>query len=134
MSELCRLTATETVSLLRRGEIKPTELVEASVECIKLVDGTVNALPIHCFDRAREQAEKQSSAPPTDDGRSFFGLPIAVKDYNDAGGVRTTYVSPIFTENIGGGGRPLHQKQSFRNYTSNPKRRPDDQEQGQMGF
>jgi amidase len=100
MSELCRLTATETVSLLRRGEIKPTELVEASIERIHLVDGTVNALPIHCFDRAREQAEKLPSAPPSDDGRSLLGLPIAVKDYNDVGGVRTTYGSPIFADNI----------------------------------
>ena len=44
MIELCRLTATEVVSLLRRGEIKPMELVEASIERIQSVDGTVNAL------------------------------------------------------------------------------------------
>ena len=100
MSELCRLTATETVSLLRRGEIKPRELVEASIERIQSVDGTVNALPIHCFDRAREQAEILSLTPPSDDGRSLLGLPIAVKDYNDVGGVRTTYGSPIFADNI----------------------------------
>ena len=28
------------------------------------------------------------------------GLPIAVKDYNDVGGVRTTYGSPIYTDNV----------------------------------
>ena len=100
MIELCRLTATEVVSLLRRGEIKPMELVEASIKRIQSVDGTVNALPIHCFDRARERAEKLSSAPPSDDGRSLLGLPIAVKDYNDVSGIRTTYGSPIFADNI----------------------------------
>ena len=100
MNELCRLTATEAVSQLRRGEIRPMELVEASIERIQSIDGIINALPIHCFDRAREQAEKLSSAPPSDDGRSLLGLPIAVKDYNDVGGVRTTYGSPIFADNI----------------------------------
>ncbi len=100
MSELYRLTATTCVSLLRRGEIKPTELVEASIERILAVDGDINALPIHCFDRARAQAEALSSQRASDNSRSLLGLPIAVKDYNDVSGVLTTYGSPIFADNI----------------------------------
>lgn len=100
MNELYQLTATAAVAKLRRGEVKPTELVEASIERIQAVDGIVNALPIHCFDRAREQAEKLSSAPASDDPCFLGGLPIAVKDYNDVGGVRTTYGSPIFADNV----------------------------------
>ncbi len=100
MNELCKLTATQAVSKLRRREIKPIELVEASIERIHAVDGTINALPIHCFDRAREQAEKLSGKRFEDNQRSLCGLPVGVKDYNDVGGVRTTYGSPIFTDNI----------------------------------
>ncbi len=102
MSELYRLTATECVSMLRNGEIKPVELVEASIDRIEAVDGKVNALPIRCFDRARAQAEALSSSPPPENARALLGLPIAVKDYNDVGGVRTTYGSPIFAENVPG--------------------------------
>ena len=100
MTEFYRMTATKTVDLLRRGEVTPTELVEASVERIQEVDGIVNALPIHCFDRAREQARKMASTSRSADARFLHGLPIAVKDYNDVGGVRTTYGSPIFAENV----------------------------------
>ena len=100
MNELCRLTATEAVARLRRGEIHASDLVEASIERIESVDDVVNALPIQCFDRARAQAEKLSDEAPSRDPKSLLGLPIAVKDYNDVGGVRTTYGSPIFADNV----------------------------------
>jgi amidase len=100
MSELIRLTATEAVSLLRRGEVQPLDLVDASIARIEAVDNTVNALPAHCFDRARDKAKTMPSTASADDGHSLLGLPIAVKDYNDVGGVHTTYGSPIFAENI----------------------------------
>ena len=100
MTDLYRLTATEAVALLRRGELQPLDLIEAAEARIAEVDGTVNALPIRCFERARGQAKswtagKRSAPPP-----SLCGLPIAVKDYNDVGGVRTTYGSPIFAEHV----------------------------------
>jgi amidase len=100
MNELCKLTATEAVSKLRHREIEPIELVEASIERIEEVDGTVNALPIHCFDIARERAKSMSSSAIVDNNRSLCGLPIAVKDYNDVGSVRTTYGSPVFANNV----------------------------------
>lgn len=100
MSEFYQLTATEAVSLLRQGEIQPIELVEASIERIQSVDPEINALPIHCFERARRRAEELSSANLADNDRSLLGLPIAVKDYNDVGGERTTYGSPIFADNV----------------------------------
>ncbi len=100
MKELIRLSATEAVSLLRNREITSSELVEAAVARIESVDEAVNALPIRCFQRAREQAEKFSSAEPSKDHHSLLGLPIAVKDYNDVGGVPTTYGSPIFADNV----------------------------------
>ena len=34
------------------------------------------------------------------DPKSLAGLPIAVKDYNDVGGVRTTYGSPIYADYV----------------------------------
>ncbi len=98
MNELHKKTATEAVSLLRKGEVKPSELVSASIARIEEADQNTNALPIHCFERAIEQARNWK--PDRDNPRSLGGLPIAVKDYNDVSGVRTTYGSPIFADNI----------------------------------
>lgn len=93
------LTATEAVALLRRGELTPEILVEAAIERITSVDGAINALPVRCFERAMHQAREFRAADVEDDRRSLHGLPIAVKDYNDLGGVITTYGSPIFANN-----------------------------------
>ena len=100
VSELYQKTATKVVALLRRGEITPRELVTASMDRIEAVDGITNALPIHCFERAVAQAERCDLAQHRDNPRSLCGLPIAVKDYNDVGGVRTTYGSPIYADNV----------------------------------
>ncbi len=56
MNQLCQLTASEAVGRLRRGEIAPVELVEASIRRIEEVDDAVNALPIRCFEQARDRA------------------------------------------------------------------------------
>jgi amidase len=100
--ELCRLTATEAVALLRAGEISPLDLVEAAAARIEAFDGAVNALPIRFLDAAREEARR---FPAGRDARAdrpgwLAGLPIAVKDYNDVCGQLTTYGSPIFARNI----------------------------------
>lgn len=101
MDELWRISAYEAVSLIRRGEITPTDLLEVAAARIEAIDGTVNALPIRCFERARAQAfEWTPKRIRAADARSLLGLPVAVKDYNDVGGVRTTYGSPIFAENV----------------------------------
>ncbi len=91
MKDLYRKSATECVNLLRRGEIKPDELIDCAQSRIESIDGDVNALPIRCFERAREQA-KQARRDSV-----LAGLPIAVKDYNNVGGVTTTFGSPIFS-------------------------------------
>ena len=56
-NELIRLTATEAVARLRSKEVSPLDLVEASIQRIEAVDTKVNALPIHCFEQARDQAK-----------------------------------------------------------------------------
>lgn len=95
--ELWKMSATEVVRALRQGDLEPKDAIEAAISRIEAVDGDVNALPIHCFERAFDQAKKIS---PSDDPRHLAGLPIGVKDYNDVGGVQTTYGSPIYAENV----------------------------------
>jgi amidase len=99
--KLCGMTATQVVGLLRKREVSPLELVDAAIERIEAVDPIVNALPIRCFERAREEARTFAHPDPavaTSPGW-LGGLPIAVKDYNDVAGAPTTYGSPIFAQN-----------------------------------
>ena len=82
INEFCRMTATEAVSRLRNRDITPLELVEASIERIEMVDRQVNALPIRRFDKAREEARNWDADAHSGNPKSLYGLPIAVKDYN----------------------------------------------------
>ena len=56
--ELWKMSATEVVRALRQGDLEPKDAIEAAISRIEAVDGDVNALPIHCFERAFDQAKK----------------------------------------------------------------------------
>ena len=56
--ELWRMSAVEAVARLRKREISPLELVEASAQRIAEVEPAVNALPTLCLDRARDHARR----------------------------------------------------------------------------
>jgi amidase len=101
--ELIRLTAREAVSLLRSGAISPLELVEAALGRISATDGAINAMPTLCPERARAQAMRlaASMGVPDEPGPGWLGgLPVAIKELDDLAGVRTTYGSPIFADNV----------------------------------
>ena len=49
---LWKMSAHEVVLLIRNGHLSPKEVVEASINRIEMVDETINALPIQCFERA----------------------------------------------------------------------------------
>ena len=101
MTELFKKSAVQVVGLLKSGEISPEDLLDAAFSRIDAVDAQINALPIRCFERARYQA-RNLKKPDSPEAGYLYGLPIAVKDYNDVGGVRTTYGSPIYREHVPG--------------------------------
>ena len=99
--ELIQMTATEVAARLAAGDVSPVELVDAAAARIEAVNPAVNALPILCLDEARDRAVDMTDHPPPVLERGpLWGIPIAVKDYNDLAGVRTTYGSPIFADNV----------------------------------
>lgn len=101
MNELIRMSAREIVGRLRRGEISPLDLIDACVNRIEQVDSLVNALPTLCVERARDHARRlMESGSTRTDAAWLGGLPIVVKDLNDVAGVRTTYGSPLYADNI----------------------------------
>ena len=98
-NEIWKMKATQAYNLLRKKEISATEILDVSISRINQVDNQLNALPEKCFERARKIAlhidKRQPPNPP-----NLLGLPIAVKDYNDLAGVKTTYGSPLFIDNV----------------------------------
>ena len=101
-SELTRLSAQAVVRLLRQGKVSPLELIDAALARIAATDAVLNALPTLCADRARDRARRlMESASAVAPGPGWLGgLPLAVKDLNDVAGVRTTYGSPIYADNV----------------------------------
>ena len=96
---LWRLSACAAVDLLRRGKVSPIELIDAALARIAAVNPAVNALVTLGEERARAQAARLMQLPIEARGM-LAGLPIAVKDLNDVAGLRTTYGSPIYADNV----------------------------------
>src|SRR5438874_3237669 len=109
--ELWRMSAVEAMARLRKGEISPLELVNASARRIADVEPAVNALPTLCLDRARDHARRiiQGGVACEAAGEPGWlaGLPVSIKDLTDVAGVRTTYGSPLFADHVPAKSHPL---------------------------
>ena len=109
--ELWRLSAVEAVARLKRGEVSPLDLVEASARRIAEVEPAVNALPTLCLDRTRDHARRimQGGIACEAAGEAGWlaGLPVSIKDLTDVAGVRTTYGSPLFADHVPARSHPL---------------------------
>ena len=98
MNDLIKMTAREAVRRLKNKDVSPGELIDAALSRIAEVEPSVNALPTLCEDRARDFAAGLSGNP--DRPGWLAGLPVAIKDMNEVGGVRTTYGSPIYADHV----------------------------------
>jgi amidase len=106
--ELTRLTAREAVDRLVRREVTPLELVDAALARIAEVEPAVNALPTLAVERARAHAARLGAERPLPAARGWLaGLPIAIKDLMEVGGVRTTYGSPLYADHVPTASHPL---------------------------
>jgi amidase len=97
MTEPCDLAAVDARFLIGVKKLAPSELLESCIARIEAVEPAVNAIPERDFDRARVAARRADdmvargeTLPP------LHGLPIGIKDLEDAEGLRTTHGSPIF--------------------------------------
>lgn len=86
-SPLCALEAHEAVSLLKKREISPGDLLDAALSRIGTVEPLINAMPIVCESRARRHSRDVTACS------LLAGLPIAIKDLSAVAGVRSTWGS-----------------------------------------
>ena len=101
--DLFRLTAREVLRRLKRREITPLDLIDASERRVQACEPALNALPTLCFDRARAHARQLMEGKRREgEGEPGWlgGIPLAIKDLTDVAGVRTTYGSPIFKDHV----------------------------------
>ena len=69
-TELHELTAEQAVAALRRDEVSPLEMVQASLRRMEAVDPLLNALPTRCIERAMAAARsfKRGAQVPGESG------------------------------------------------------------------
>jgi amidase len=94
VSDLHDLTALEQGVAIRAGEVSAAELVEHYLERVGRLDESLGAFVTVTADRAREAAASVSGGGP------LAGVPTAIKDLNATAGVRTTYGSAVFADNV----------------------------------
>ena len=101
-SGICYMNAVTMAALLRSKKISAREVMQAHLKQIKKVNAKVNAIITFVPEdelMAQALAADESLAKGKLTG-SLHGLPIAVKDLTETKGIRTTYGSPIWKDNI----------------------------------
>lgn len=101
MSELCDLSAVELRRRIGTKEVSPVELLESCLARIEAANGTLNAVVAMAAERAR--AEAQAAENAVRDGEDLgplHGLPVGIKDLNATAGLRTTYGSLLYENNV----------------------------------
>jgi amidase len=99
--ELCDLTATELAARIRRKDVSAVEVMAAHLARIERVNSRINAIVTLVAERALADASAADSqlARGTAVG-PLHGLPIAHKDLFNTAGIRTTFGSPQFRDNV----------------------------------
>jgi Asp-tRNA(Asn)/Glu-tRNA(Gln) amidotransferase A subunit family amidase len=91
------MTLRELAADVARGSVTATELVERSLDRIRLADGVLGAVVLTCPERALERA----AAIDRDAGRArlpLAGLPLLVKDSQDVEGLSTSQGSWLYAD------------------------------------
>jgi amidase len=99
--EPCDLTAVEARRLIGTKQLSALDLLESHIARIEGVDHAVNAMVARDFDRARLVAKAADSAVIRGDPLGpLHGLPVGIKDLELTEGLRTTFGSPLFADNV----------------------------------
>jgi amidase len=99
LNALVTLSAVQAVRKTRQGAISAADLVGAALERIEALDGRLKAFMTVDEVGARRAASALDALPPSRRG-PLHGLPIAFKDLIATAGVRTTYGSLVYADNV----------------------------------
>jgi amidase len=101
MDDPWRLSAREAKAALDRRQLRAIELVESCLARIGAEDGGIKAFITLCGERALAEARASDARRRAgEDPRPLEGLPFAAKDVTPTEGVRTTYGSLVYADNV----------------------------------
>jgi aspartyl-tRNA(Asn)/glutamyl-tRNA(Gln) amidotransferase subunit A len=99
--EICYFSAYDLAEKIRNQELSSTELTEIIIERIEKINPLINAYCTPTFDLAREMAKNADEAIKKDEKISLLhGVPVSIKDETETKGIRTTFGSLLFENNI----------------------------------
>ncbi|MFB6771947.1 amidase [Streptomyces sp. NPDC056337] len=99
MTDLTYATATELVGLVKGGALSPRELTDHTLERIAAVDPALGSVVALDPERARAEADALTERLARgEDPGPLAGLPVLVKDLEDAAGFPTTRGTRAFRE------------------------------------
>ena len=97
MRELAFASANRLAALIRQRQIGCLELLDYFIARIERLDGTLNAVVVRDFDRARSQARVLDNTVPTG---QLHGVPVTIKEAIDVAGLPTSFGIPQFAGNV----------------------------------
>ena len=93
--------ALEIAALIRARHLSVQDVVQAHLDQIEKINPLVNAIYTFIPDDAMRDAAAADDALAAGEAIGpLFGLPVAIKDLVPTKGIRTTFGSPIYTDNI----------------------------------
>lgn len=85
--------------MITRREVSPVEVVEACLQRVERLNGVLNAV-VTLNERAPDDARMLEREVMQGKVRPLAGLPVGIKDVTPVAGLRTTYGSPLYADNI----------------------------------
>jgi amidase len=100
-SSVCFMSAIEMARLIRAKKLSAREALAAHLQQIERVNPTVNAIVTLVAELATDAAAKADEMQARGETLgALHGLPVAHKDLLETRGIRTTFGSPLFKDNI----------------------------------
>src|SRR5260370_14606802 len=111
-AQLCWMPATELAALIRRKKVSPVEVVDAVLDRIERLNPKLNAFVTLTADQARRDAKAAERALAKKGAKlgPLHGVPFSVKDLVITKGVRTTFGTPLYRDNVPAEDAPMVQR------------------------
>ena len=100
-TNLIYLSLAEAAKLIQAREVSPLDLTEACIARAEALDETLHAYLTMTFETARREAKAAGDDIAAGNYRGpLHGIPFAIKDLYKTAGVRTTFGSQLYEQNV----------------------------------